>query len=76
MLTNFQEITMNLVDPQISQHVDLSGGSVYKPGESFVGNAGFFSAETCNKIKFGDSSAASTASSSTKKGATNTTATA
>ena len=50
---------MDLKNPQISQHVNLSGGSDYKPGETFVGNAGFFSAETCNKIAYGNTSAAS-----------------
>ena len=57
---------MDLNSPTISQHTDLTGGSTYKPGETFVGNAGFFSAETCNMISYENSSSSSSATSGKK----------
>ena len=62
---------MDLNSPRISQHTDLSQGSIYKPGETFVGNAGFFSAETCNKIAYEDSESSSASTAGMQKTASN-----
>ena len=45
----------------IEQNGTISGGSSFTTGETIVGNLGFFSANTCNMVAFGNSSAASSA---------------
>lgn len=62
---------MNLDNPMINQHTVLTDGSVFKPGESFVGNPGFFSAETCNKISYENAKSNSATTASLKATASN-----
>ena len=51
---------------QINQSGTVSDGSHFTTGETIIGNLGFFSANTCNMIAFGNTSAASTANSNSK----------
>jgi hypothetical protein len=67
LLTNLTEVYMDLNSPTISQHTYLSKGSTYHPGETFIGNAGFFSAETCNKIAYENSQSSATSTAGMKK---------
>ena len=64
-LQNLSKYNFDVSGVTISQNSTVSGGSKYQTGETVIGNLGFFSANTCNTIKFGNSSAASSASSNT-----------
>ena len=58
---------MRIEGAQINQAGTIADKSSFTPGLTSVGNDGYFSASTCNLVRFGNSSAASSAVSTTDK---------